>query len=282
MGLPASLAADLRRDALAIRKYFLEMHHRVKAGHIGTGLSAIDMLTFLHKSWLGLDDVFILSKGHGASSLYATLHHYGILSDAELATYYQDGTLLPAHPAPGAFASIPAATGSLGHGLSIAAGIALARKKIHRTNGRVATLLSDGECNEGSVWEAATFASHHALSNLLVLIDANGLQGFGSTQEVLDMEPMAEKWKAFGFDTREIDGHDFEQIHDACADLDAKRPRCVIARTAKGKGVRFMEGKMEWHYLPMTDVQYREALADLDALPANVEPTGSCRPGGTP
>lgn len=285
MALPASLAAELRRDALAIRKYFLEMHFRVKAGHIGTGLSAIDMLTYLYKSWLGPDDLFILSKGHGASSLYATLHHYGILSDAELATYYQDDTLLPAHPAPGAFKSIPAATGSLGHGLSIAAGIALARKTIHKTSGRVAALLSDGECNEGSVWEAATFASHHSLSNLLVLIDANGLQGFGSTRDVLDMEPMAEKWKAFGFDTREIDGHDFDQIHDACTDLDAERPCCVIARTAKGKGVSFMEGKMEWHYLPMTDAHYRDAQADLDALTspvaANGEPTGGKPPAGS-
>jgi len=266
MSLTPALVTELRHDALAIRKYFLEMHHRVKAGHIGTGLSAIDMLTYLHKSWLGADDLFILSKGHGASSLYATLHHFGILSDAELATYYQDGTLLPAHPAPGAFKSIPAATGSLGHGLSIAAGIALARKTIHGTKGRVAALLSDGECNEGSVWEAATFAAHHSLSNLLVLVDANGLQGFGATREVLDMEPMAEKWKVFGFDTREIDGHDFEQIHAACTDLDPKRPRCVIARTAKGKGVSFMEGKLEWHYLPMSDEQHRTAQSDLGGL----------------
>lgn len=264
MTLPSSLAIDLKRDALAIRKYFLEMHYRAKAGHIGTGLSAIDMLTYLYNTWLGDGDRFILSKGHGASSLYATLRHFGILSDAELATYYEDGTLLPAHPAPGAFESIPAATGSLGHGLSIASGIALARKTIHGTHGRVAVLLSDGECNEGSVWEAAAFAAHHSLSNLLVMVDANGLQGFGSTRDVLDMEPMAEKWKVFGFDTREIDGHDFEQIHDACTDLDPKRPRCVIARTTKGKGVSFMEGKLEWHYLPMTDEHHRIAQSDLD------------------
>ena len=259
-----TFAADLRRDALAIRKTFLGMHYRAKAGHIGTGLSAIDILTFLHKSWLRPDDAFILSKGHGASSLYATLHHFGVLSDAELDTYYKDGTLLPAHPAAGAFTAIPAATGSLGHGLPIAAGMAYARKNLDRTTQRVATLLSDGECNEGSVWEAASFAAHHRLSNLLVIIDANGLQGFGSTRDVLDMEPFADKWRSFGFDTREIDGHDFEQLRDACAEADAMRPRCVIARTEKGKGVSFMAGKMEWHYLPMSEAQYTEALSDLD------------------
>ena len=260
-----SFASDLRRDALAIRRKFLLMHYQAKAGHIGTGLSAIDILAFLHKSWLGPDDKFILSKGHGASSLYATLHHYGVFSDEVLDTYYKDGTLLPAHPAAGAFAAIPAATGSLGHGLPIAAGIAFARKNLTRTAARVATLLSDGECNEGSVWEAASFAAHHQLSNLLVIIDANGLQGFGATRDVLDMEPMADKWKAFGFDTREIDGHDFEQLREACSELHATRPRCIVARTDKGKGVAFMEGKMEWHYLPMSEAHYVEALAGLDA-----------------
>jgi transketolase len=259
-----SFAADLRSDALAIRRKFLAMHYRAKAGHIGTGLSAIDILAFLHKSWLQKEDSFILSKGHGASALYATLNHYGVISDDVLDTYYKDGTLLPAHPAPGAFEAIPAATGSLGHGLPIAAGMAFARKIVHGTGARVAALLSDGECNEGSVWEAASFAAHHRLSNLLVIVDANGLQGFGATKDVLDMEPMADKWTSFGFDTREIDGHDFDALRAACADLDATRPRCVIARTAKGKGVRYMEGKMEWHYLPMSEAQHLEALADIE------------------
>lgn len=262
-----TFAEDLRRDALAIRKTFLGMHYRAKAGHIGTGLSAIDVLAFLHKSWLTKDDAFILSKGHGASSLYATLHHFGVFSDEVLATYYKDDTLLPAHPAAGAFAAIPAATGSLGHGLPIAAGMAYGRKYLDGSTARVAVLLSDGECNEGSVWEAAAFAAHHRLSNLLVIVDANGLQGFGKTSDVLDMEPMADKWKSFGFDTREIDGHDFDQLREACSELDPLRPRCVIARTVKGNGVRFMEGKLEWHYLPMSEAQFNEALADLEGKP---------------
>lgn len=262
-----TFADDLRRDALAIRKTFLGMHYRAKAGHIGTGLSAIDALAYLHKSWLTPEDAFILSKGHGASSLYATLHHFGVLSDEVLDTYYKDGTLLPAHPAAGAIAAIPAATGSLGHGLPIAAGMAYGRKYLEGSTARIAALLSDGECNEGSVWEAAAFAAHHRLSNLLVIVDANGLQGFGKTTDVLDMEPMADKWKSFGFDTREINGHDFDQLREACSELDATRPRCVIARTVKGNGVRFMEGKLEWHYLPMTEAQFNEALADLEGAP---------------
>lgn len=257
--------SELRSDALAIRKKFLQMHHRVKAGHIGTGLSCIEMLAFLHRSWLRPEDKFILSKGHGASSLYATLHHYGVLTDAELDTYYQDGTLLPAHPAPNAFPAIPAATGSLGHGLPIAAGIAFAQKNLHKTGARVAALLSDGECNEGSVWEAVLFAGHHHLTNLLVLVDANGLQGFGSTKDVLDMEPMVAKWESFGFAAREIDGHDFDQLREASSTPHATRPTVIIARTSKGKGVSFMEGKMEWHYLPMSDAHYAQALADLES-----------------
>ncbi|AKU94828.1 Transketolase [Labilithrix luteola] len=260
----STIFAELRRDALAIRKMLLAMHYRAKSGHIGTGLSSIDILALLHKVWLGEDDAFLLSKGHGASALYATLHHYGRISDEEIATYYQDGTLFPAHPAPRAVPAIVAATGSLGHGLSIAAGIAYARKHVHEQTTRVAALLSDGECNEGSVWEAAAFASHHGLSNLLVVVDANGLQGFGTTREVLDMEPFADKWRAFGFATHEIDGHDFEQLHAATRELDPQRPTCIIARTRKGNGVGFMEGKLEWHYLPMTEAQYRDALRSLD------------------
>jgi transketolase len=258
------LVSELRRDAWNIRRVFLGMHYRAKSGHIGTGLSAIEILAYLQRCWLEPEDAFILSKGHGASSLYAVLHHYGVLSAAELDTYYKDGTLLPAHPAPLAYKAIPAATGSLGHGLSIAAGMAFAWKKLHGTAVRVACLLSDGECNEGAVWEAAAFAAHHRLSNILVIVDANGLQGFGATREVLDMEPLVGKWQAFGFVTREIDGHDFAQLIDACGALDAEKPTCIVARTHKGSGVRFMEDKMEWHYLPMSEAQYEQAMRDLD------------------
>lgn len=261
--------SELLNDAWSVRRTLLDMHYRAQSGHLGSGLSAIEILVYLHRCWLRGQDRFVLSKGHAASSLYATLHHIGVLHTEELDTYYADGTLLPAHPAPRAYASIPAATGSLGHGLSIAAGMTFAWRTLHRTDARAACLLSDGECNEGAVWEAAAFAAHHHLSNLLVLVDANGLQGFGETRAVLNMEPLVAKWEAFGFCTREIDGHDFEAIAKACASADRKRPTCIVARTKKGKGVSFMENKMEWHYLPMNEAQYRQALADVDEMHAS-------------
>ena len=255
---------DLQREAIAIRRLFLTMHFAARAGHIGTGLSDIDILTYLYGTWLRDGDRFILSKGHGASSLYATLNHFGILSNEELRSYYQEGTLLPAHPAPAALAAIPAATGSLGHGLPIAAGHAYAYQYLHRSPQRVACLLSDGECDAGAVWESALFAAHHRLANLTVIIDANGLQGFGPTEEVLALEPLVSKWEAFGFRVREVNGHDFRELHEALTSPADHRPTCVVARTVKGKGVRLMEGKLEWHYLPMSEEQYAGALADLE------------------
>lgn len=257
--------AALQNEAREIRKKFLGMHFRAQAGHIGTGLSALDLLTYLYRQWLGPEDSFILSKGHGASALYATLHHVGKLSDAEMETYYRDGTLLPAHPAARAFPAIPAATGSLGHGLPIAAGMAYAHKHLHQNSAKVACLLSDGDCNEGSTWEGVLFAAHHRLDNLTVIVDANGLQGFGSTTEVMNMEPVPQKWEAFGFQVREINGHDFQQIHDAIhSPRTGSRPLCIVARTIKGKGVSFMENKLEWHYLPMKEEQFQQAIAEME------------------
>ena len=259
--------ARLRRDALAIRRTFLRMHFEARAGHIGSGLSDIDVLTYIYRRWLRAPhDRFLLSKGHGASSLYATLHHFGLMSAEDLLTYYKDGTLLSAHPAPRAFDVIPAATGSLGHGLPIAVGMAHAFKHIHKGTGRVACLLSDGDCNEGSTWEAALFAGHHALDNLVVVVDRNGIQGFGRTEDVLKLEPFARKWEAFGFSVAEVDGHDFEQLSQAFEQAPPGQPRCVIARTVKGKGVTYMEDTVAWHYLPMDEAQYRQALADLDRV----------------
>jgi transketolase len=262
---------SLQGDAFAIRRCFLRMHFDAHAGHIGTGLSDIDILAYIYRRWLRHEDRFILSKGHGASSLYATLHHFGIMSSEDLRSYYKDGTSLPAHPAPAAFPAIPAATGSLGHGLPIAAGHAYAYKYLHRTDQRVACLLSDGECDEGAVWEAALFAAHHKLANLTVIIDANGLQGFGPTEQVLALEPLVPKWEAFGFRTREVNGHDFRELEEALGASPDRRPTCVVARTVKGKGVRLMEGKLEWHYLPMSQEQYAGALADLDAAEKQLE-----------
>jgi transketolase len=254
----------LARAALAIRRDFLRMHYHARSGHVGSGLSAIDILTYLHSVWLRPADEFILSKGHSASALYATLHHFGRLSDTELATYYQDGTLLPAHPAPRGVRAIRVATGSLGHGLPIATGMAHSYKHLRKAEARVACLVSDGECNEGSTWEAALFASHHQLDNLSVFVDANGIQGFGRTEDVLTLEPFAEKWRAFGFEVSECNGHDFVELNAAATRPPSGRPRCIIARTVKGKGNSFMENTVDWHYRPMSEAQYDQALAELE------------------
>jgi transketolase len=255
--------AELPREALEIRKKFLKMHFKAQSAHIGSGLSVIELLVYIYRMWLSEADKFILSKGHAASALYATLNHVGILADEDLETYYQDGTLLAAHPVPNAHLAISAATGSLGHGLPIATGMAFAAKHLQASNRRVACMVSDGECNEGTTWESALFASHHQLNNLFIIVDANGLQGFGRTSEVLELEPFADKWRAFGFNVHDIDGHHFEQIHAAFIKQDT-RPTCVIARTVKGKGVASLENTLACHYSPINDADHQKAQEEFD------------------
>jgi transketolase len=258
------MSADLETTAKTVRRKLVAMHYGARANHVGSGLSCVEILTYLYGAWLRPQDRFILSKGHAASALYATLWAKGLFSDSQLQTYYREGTTLPAHPAPRVHPAIPAATGSLGHGLPIAAGMAYANRHLAGGDGRVACLLSDGECNEGSVWEAALFAGHHRLANLVVLIDANGLQGFGRTEDVLNLEPLASKWRAFGFTVDEIDGHDLKQLGTALAHAGSTdAPHSVICRTVKGKGVSFMEDRLEWHYLSMSAEQYDQAAAEL-------------------
>lgn len=257
--------AALEAMARKVRRRVLTMHFENRACHLGSSLSCVELLAYLYGTWLGPADRFVLSKGHAASALYATLWAHGIFSESQLRTYYREGTTLPAHPAPHIHPAIPAATGSLGHGLPIAVGMAYAHRRLRREGGRVACLLSDGECDAGPVWEAALFAGHHRLANLLVLIDANGLQGFGRTADVLDLEPLAAKWQAFGFRVAEVDGHDLQALHAAIVSLQegADRPCCVVCRTVKGKGVRFAEDRIEWHYLSLSPEQYEQAAAEL-------------------
>lgn len=256
--------AELQSAALAIRKKLLRMHFEAKSSHLGTALSEVDLLTYLYGTWLTPEDRFVLSKGHGASGLYATLNHFGRMSDTDLATYYKNGSKLAAHPSPIAFDEIPFATGSLGHGLSLSSGMAYARKLAGNKN-KVVCLLSDGECNEGSTWEAALFAGHHQLDRLTVLVDYNGLQGFGHNRDVLNLEPFPEKWTAFGFRTVMIDGHDFKRIGEALQMAgESNRPTCIVAKTIKGKGVSFMEDRLEWHYLNLNEALYAQAIRDLE------------------
>ncbi len=248
-----------------LRLKILGMYHQANAGHIGCSLSCIDLMIavlFLNKSE---EDTFILSKGHAAAALYASLNTIGEITDEELATFYLDGTTLPAHPAPRQYKGIPFATGSLGHGLPIATGIAHAAK-VGGEDSYSFALLSDGETNEGTTWEAAHYAIQNKLDNLFMIVDRNGLQGFGSTNEVLGLTASVEKWKAIGFETVEVDGHDIASINDVIKDLKEHKnglPKAIIANTIKGKGVSYMENKLEWHYLPMNKDQYEQATLEV-------------------
>jgi transketolase len=189
----------------------------------------------------------------------------GEISDEDLATYYQDGTTLPAHPAPRQYKGIPFATGSLGHGLPIATGIAHAAK-ISDEESYAFALLSDGETNEGTTWEAAHYAIANQLDNLFMFIDKNGIQGFDFTDKVLGETASPAKWRAIGFETVEVDGHDIYAIHQTIQELKTHKnglPKAIIANTVKGKGVSYMENKLEWHYLPMSEEQYRQASLEV-------------------
>lgn len=239
----------------------LKMHFESGVGHIGGNLSSLDLLMYLHHKVLSANDVFVLSKGHAAGALYVTLWSIGRLTDDDLKQFHKDGTKLAGHPPPNWIPEIRFATGSLGHGLSLSVGVALG-KKLKGEEGRVFCLLSDGEWNEGSNWEALIFAAHHKLENLTLIIDCNRLQGFGTTKEVANLESLAEKFRTFGFSTEEIDGHNLEAIARAFS-RNVRGPRAIIAHTKKGCGVSFMENKMEWHYLPMTETQYQQAVEEI-------------------
>jgi transketolase len=240
----------------------LQMHYQSKVGHIGGNLSCLDLLLYLHHHVLQADDGFILSKGHSAGALYVTLWTLGRLSDDDLQTFHRDATRLPGHPPASGIREILFATGSLGHGLGLASGLALA-KKFQQQPGRLYCLMSDGEWNEGSCWEALVFARQQKLDNLTILVDLNGLQGFGTTSEVADLGSLAAKFREFGLFTQEIDGHDPLAIEQAFS-RQRTGPDVIVARTHKGCGVSFMEDRMEWHYLPLDEAMYRQAVQEIN------------------
>lgn len=259
MSVDAWQWAEIRRRA-TLR--LLRMHYESKVGHLGGNLSCLDMMLHLHTQRLGPDDHFVLSKGHSAGALYICLWMTGKLSDEELCTFHKDGTRLCGHPPAGGIDEVLFATGSLGHGLSLASGLSLA-KQLKRKPGRVFCLMSDGEWNEGSCWEALVFAAHRRLKNLVILTDLNGLQGFGSTKEVADLGSLTDKLRSFGIEAVEIDGHDFGAIRHAL-ELDVAGPLAIVARTRKGRGISFMENRMEWHYLSMNEMQYNQAVQEIN------------------
>ena len=209
-------------------------------------------------------DRFILSKGHGCAGLYAVLAERGFFPVDWLDRFYLDGSPLMGHVSSSGIPGVEVSTGALGHGLPLACGLALAAKR-DRSSHRVFAVLSDGECDEGSTWEAALFAPAHQLDNLVAIIDYNKIQSLGHVQEVLDLEPFADKWSAFGWAVREVDGHSLEALWAALRDLPLQRhrPACVIAHTVKGKGVSFMEDNVLWHYRPPSDDELARALQEI-------------------
>jgi transketolase len=263
--------------ARKIRAHALRMVHRAKASHIGSSLSVADLLAVLYGSALRLDparpnwparDRLIMSKGHAAAALYAVLAERGFFPVEWLDTYCQDGSPLSGHATSHGVPGVEVSTGSLGHGLSIGCGMALAGKR-DGIPYRVFVVLGDGELNEGSNWEAILFARQHKLNNLVAIVDYNKLQGFGNVKDILDLHPLAEKWRAFRWAVREIDGHDHAQIENALAAVpfEPGRPSVVIANTVKGKGVSYMENELAWHYKSPNTEQLDEALRGLGGAP---------------
>lgn len=260
-------------NATHIRKVILDMAYSGATVHIGCAFSIVELLAVLYRKHLQLDpanpamatrDYMVLSKGHGVMAQYACLHELGWLTDDDIGRYFKDGTrlkgLADAH-VPG----VEATTGSLGHGLSVAAGLALAAK-LKKTEQTCYALVGDGELNEGPIWEAALFAAHFKLDNLVVIVDKNGFQAMGTTDDVIALGNIEEKFRAFGFDAVTIDGHDETAIDAAYSNMKAARngrPKAIVATSVKGKGVSFMEHNNIWHYTRLTPETYAAAITEL-------------------
>lgn len=261
--------------AKALRREIETVLHRARGSFSGGALSVADVMTVIYRGgFLRLDpadpwkpdrDMLILSKGHCSSALYCSLALAGMFPKDELLKYGADGSEMVIHPKIHAFPGVETSSGSLGHGIALGSGSALAAR-IQGFDSRVFVIMGDGECNEGSVWENAAFAARQKLNNLIVVVDRNRLQGCGRDSEVLNYGDMAEKWRAFGFRVFDIDGHDHLAIEAALKKAvsgDDPRPTAIIAQTVKGKGVSFMEDRLEWHYKSPNDEQYAQAMEEL-------------------
>jgi transketolase len=267
--------AKLASLAQQVRRTILEISYNSKSGHIGSAFSAADMLTALYFHCLRVDpqnpadakrDRFIMSKGHACAALYSVLHLRGYFDRAFLDGFGKDSGTLGHHPDRNLKRGIEATTGSLGHGLSMAAGLALAAKK-DQAAWRSVVMLSDGEINEGSVWEAALFAGHHKLDNLLAIVDCNRIQALGFTDEIARFCDLEGVWKSFGWGVRKLDGHNMDEIVAALDSLPYQdgKPSVILANTVKGKGVSFMEDQLLWHYRCPDEKEYRMAMEELKA-----------------
>lgn len=258
--MTATLLPSRLRD---IRRRLVQMHFDAGVGHLGGNLSCIDAVALVFHELIEDGDRFILSKGHSAGALYAALWSVGRLDEDQLKTFHQEATLLAGHPPASGIADIPFATGSLGHGLSLAAGTALGMR-LNGNGARVICLTSDGEWQEGSTWEALIFATHRHLTNLTILVDHNGLQGFGTTTEVASMAPLWTRLTGFDVDVAVVDGHDLDAMR-AALNATSPRLRVIVLETIKGHGIASMENRMESHYLPLKADQFADAMRQLDA-----------------
>lgn len=263
-----------RSLAKAIRRHALYMTHWGKSSHIGSVFSSADILAVLYAKVLKVDpsnpkwvgrDRFILSKGHAGAGVYAALAEMGFMPVDTLRQHYQDGSILSGHISHKGVPGVELSTGSLGHGLPVATGMAYAGKLDNKPH-RVFVLLSDGECDEGSNWEAILFAGHHQLSNLVVVVDYNKIQSLKPTEDTIGLEPFADKWRAFRWDVVSVDGHDHAALEAALvADPARGKPLVLLADTTKGKGVSFMENSVLWHYRTAQGDEFTAALTELDA-----------------
>ena len=263
--------AKYKRIALDARKTVLRLIYEAQTSHIGSNFSSLDVLTVLYeiadidKDLKEDRDRIVVSKGWVAASIYYFLSKKGIVPKEDLETYCKEGSKYIGLAEP-TVRGIEAAGGSMGFGLPFGVGFALA-KKIKREKGRVFILMSDGEMQTGTTWESALLGTHHKLDNLVIIVDFNELQGMGKVKEILNIEPLKDKWKAFGWEVREIDGHNFEEIEKALINpsLEKGKPMVIIAKTVKGKGVSFMEGNNLYHYKAPSDDEYQKALKELES-----------------
>lgn len=265
---------DIFKLAKNVRRSIVEMTSRGKSSHVASCLSVVDILAVLYGKVMNIDpthpemenrDRFILSKGHAGAAVYATLAACGFFPAEILKTHYQDASILSGHVSHKDIPGVEFSTGSLGHGLPVAAGMAYA-SKLDQKLWRVFVLLSDGECDEGSNWEAILFAAHHKLDNLYVIVDYNKLQSLDTVENTLNLEPFAEKWRSFGWEVEEADGHDHFQLNEKFNQLlkVKNKPKCIIAHTIKGYGVSFMENSILWHYRSPQDDEFKLAMMELE------------------
>lgn len=272
--------SEYKNIAKEIRRTILNMIYETKSPHIGSSFSMVEILVALYFKILVIDpqkpsdlnrDRFVLSKGHGCPALYATLAQRGFFSKEILGKFVVNGGCLEQHPTRDISRGIEISSGSLGHGLSIGAGIAMAAKFDQR-NFRVFVFLGDGELDEGSNWESIMFAAHHKLDNLVAIVDYNKLQILGRTAEVLELEPLSDKWRSFGWGVKEIRGHDFKDIIEVFNNIPflQRKPSVIIAHTIKGKGVSFMEDERRWHDKYPDQEEYQKALTELNSYETNI------------